>query len=125
MPAQLPVIDIRDTLCCEPLGSPQWEPGEDAVQVALRLRVLADVARLTIVQLLARQPGHALATSELAPLVKLSEATVSHHLKQLTSAGMVSKHRDGQRVLYQLDLESINAIAQALNITCHVNQNCC
>jgi DNA-binding transcriptional ArsR family regulator len=41
-------------------------------------------------------------TRELAGLVRLSEATVSHHLHTLADAGLVEGSRHGRRVLYRL-----------------------
>jgi ArsR family transcriptional regulator len=54
----------------------------------------------------------------MAPTVALSEATVSHHLKQLLLAGLVTKRRDGMNVYYRLVPEAVAAIARTLNPDC-------
>ncbi len=110
-----------EALCCPPLGEqPRLAPNE-AQLLADRLAALADPARISIVSILAGRPDHALTTRELAPMVALSEATVSHHLKRLVEAGIVAKHRVGAQVLYGLDLTAVRAISAVLDVTC----DCC
>jgi ArsR family transcriptional regulator, arsenate/arsenite/antimonite-responsive transcriptional repressor len=59
-----------------------------------------------------------LGTALAATTVGLSEATVSHHLKQLLLAGLATKRRDGMNVYYRLVPESITAIARTLAPGC-------
>ena len=47
------------------------------------------------------------ATEEPAPLVGLTEAGLSKHLRQLAVAGLVVTRRDGYYVLYDLDRERL------------------
>jgi DNA-binding transcriptional ArsR family regulator len=51
-------------------------------------------------------------------LIGLTEATVSHHLRQLAEAGIVDKHREGARVLYRLDVTAVKALATVLDVSC-------
>lgn len=60
---------------------------DDAGVLASHLKVLADPARLRILALLHRH-GPLLVT-ELMPDLGLSQATVSHHIKTLSAAGLV------------------------------------
>ena len=124
MPATLPTIDATTALCCAPLGSAAWD-ATDAVEVAARLRALADANRVRIVQSLACCEGHELTTSEVARELSVTDATASHHLKQLEKAGLVKPRRDGARVLYRLDLDSTRAISRTLNVTCGAHASCC
>jgi ArsR family transcriptional regulator, arsenate/arsenite/antimonite-responsive transcriptional repressor len=91
---------------------------EDSIELAWRLRALAEPARVSIVSILADREDHAMTTRDLAPLIGLTEATVSHHLKQLTEAGIVDKHRDGARVLYCLNIAAVRALASVLDVCC-------
>jgi ArsR family transcriptional regulator len=50
--------------------------------------------------------------------VRLSEPTVSHHLKTLEKAGLVTKERRGMSVHYQVVPEAIHAIARVLHMAC-------
>lgn len=91
---------------------------EDAVALAVRLKALADPVRLQLIAYMLDQPDQEACTCDLAPLVGLSDPTVSHHLKTLESAGLVSKERRGMSVYYQVVPEAIHAIARALHIAC-------
>jgi DNA-binding transcriptional ArsR family regulator len=77
-------------------GQVQIPPGE-----LLRvLRALADDTRLRLLSLAAQQPR---STQELAPLLHISQATCSKHLRVLAEAGLLHGRRDGYYVLYSLD----------------------
>ena len=114
-------LPLAEALCCPPLGEKPRLAPEDAQKVADRLAALADPARIAIVSILAGRPDHSLTTRELAPMVDLGEATVSHHLKRLAESGLVTKRRDGARVFYGLDLPAVRAISAVLDVTC----DCC
>ncbi len=56
--------------------------------------------------------------SDLAPAVGLSEATVSHHLKQLRDGGLVEGTRKGTNVFYRPRTESLGALCRVIDPTC-------
>jgi ArsR family transcriptional regulator len=111
MPKPLPLLQDTSPICCAPLGSAPLD-GVDAVELAVRLKALADPARLRLVDHLVRTPEAT--TSELAPVVGLGEPTTSHHLKQLLNAGLVTKRREGSGVHYALDRRAIAAVIDVL-----------
>jgi len=114
-------IEPLAPVCCAPLGEGERLSPRDADDIATRLAALAEPGRIAIVSILAGRPGHALTTREIAPLVSLSEATVSHHLKRLADAGLLHKTREGARVFYNLDLTAMRAISAVLDVCC----DCC
>jgi ArsR family transcriptional regulator len=118
MPATLPTVDTSQPLCCAPLGSADFDPQLDPVAVAARLRSLSDANRIRIVQELSCCEGHHLTTSEVARSLGVTDATASHHLKQLTKAGLLESQRDGSHVNYRLNIESMRAISGVLNVGC-------
>lgn len=65
-------------------------------------RALGDSTRLEIVGLLAAQ-GKELCVCELESHFNLSQPTVSHHLRILREAGVVSSERRGTWVYYALE----------------------
>lgn len=69
--------------------------------LAAILRACADPGRLTILRLLARD---AFAVAELGTILGLGQATVSHHLKALAEAGLVSARRDGTHSFHRRTL---------------------
>jgi DNA-binding transcriptional ArsR family regulator len=83
-------------------------PAEDVVHV---LRALADETRLRALKLIAAQPR---STQELAPLVGISEAGLSKHLRLLARSGLVQTKRDGYYVLYSIEHERIEPLSRAL-----------
>ena len=60
------------------------------------LRACAEDVRLRALRLIADMPR---STQELAPLVGVTEATLSKHLRLLTDAGLLRPRRDGHYVL--------------------------
>ena len=71
-------------------------------------RALADVNRLRIVRRLAN--GHATVT-DLIEHVGLSQPLVSHHVKRLRDAGIVSTERHGREVVIRLRPEAFDEVA--------------
>lgn len=63
-------------------------------------RGLGDTTRLRIAAALLQ--GNELCVCDTAWIVGASQALVSHHLRQLRTAGVVTSRRDGRMVMYQL-----------------------
>jgi DNA-binding transcriptional ArsR family regulator len=76
------------------------------------LRALADDTRLRALRLIAERPR---STQELAPLVGISEAALSKHLRALADAGLLERRREGYYVLYRLVGERLDAVAPSLD----------
>jgi ArsR family transcriptional regulator len=118
MPKALPLLEDLAPICCLPLGESSALSAADALALALRLKALADPIRLQLLVHMLSQPNQEACTCELAPVVGLSEPTVSHHLKKLEGAGLVIKERRGMSVHYQVVPEAIHAIASTLHLKC-------
>jgi DNA-binding transcriptional ArsR family regulator len=115
MPRALPTIDTTAAVCCSPIGiAPLSEA--DALEVAVRLKALADPIRLRLLSILLA--GDGACTCDLAPTVGLTEATVSHHLGQLRKAGLVAGERRGMNVYYRARLDSLAALIRVFDLTC-------
>jgi ArsR family transcriptional regulator len=104
--------------CAAPVSLSTRLSAIDAVALADRLKALADPVRLQLVSYILDQESGEACTCELAPLVELSEPTVSHHLKKLEANGLVSKERRGMNVYYRVVPQSIGEITAALNAAC-------
>jgi len=74
-------------------------------------RVMADEKRLQIVGLLARQ---SYSVEELATILNLSPATVSHHLARLVEAGLVAARADQHYHVYSLQLQALREMTQQI-----------
>lgn len=75
------------------------------------LRALADDTRLRVLRTVAERPR---STQELAPLLHISEATCSKHLRLLAGAGVLAPSREGYYVLYSLDRERLASLLPAI-----------
>jgi DNA-binding transcriptional ArsR family regulator len=80
--------------------------------VAERLKVLAEAARLSVLNELRSGPRN---VSELIEGTGLSQANLSKHLQLLHAHGFVSRRRDGLYVIYQL---ADHSVFQMCDIMC-------
>ena len=62
-------------------------------------KALGHPARLLIINLVKTKPRH---TEELAAILNLKPATVSHHLSQLTAVGLLTSQKDQYYQIYSL-----------------------
>ena len=91
---------------------------EDALQVALRLKALADPARVKIMSYLFRSTAGEETIGELSKVLGLSESTVSHHLSQLRRAGLVESDRRGMNVYHRPHRDALGALCLVLDPNC-------
>jgi ArsR family transcriptional regulator len=82
------------------------------VQVEKVAKALADKTRLQIYEHIARHPQ--VTCGQLVELRGVTPATVSHHLKVLSEAGLISCRREGQFVLNQANPRVLEAFTRAV-----------
>lgn len=70
--------------------------------ISERLRALGDPTRLRLARAL--EIGDELCVCDLAWIVGSSQGLVSHHLRQLRTAELVTSRKDGKLVMYRLTL---------------------
>ena len=107
----LPVVS--PAACCAPDPSAAMSE-QDAVQLARTLKALADPARLRLLSLIAAQEGAEACVCDLIEPVGLSQPTVSHHLKQLTEAGLVTREKRGVWAYFTLVPGAIDEVTRHL-----------
>jgi ArsR family transcriptional regulator, arsenate/arsenite/antimonite-responsive transcriptional repressor len=114
---ELPLVrEAAGASCCAPLGSAVL--GEaDAETLSRQFAALADPVRLRLVSLLATAPDGAVCACDLVGPLGRSQPTVSHHLKVLTEAGLVSGERRGRNIWYAVVPGSLDALRAALATT--------
>jgi ArsR family transcriptional regulator len=117
MPKTLPVVDLSAPVCCSPVAA---GPVDDdaALEIALRLKALADPIRVKLVSLLFSSDAGAVCNCDLAATVGLAESTVSHHLSQLRRAGIVESERRGMNVYHRPRRDSLIALCAVLDPSC-------
>jgi ArsR family transcriptional regulator, arsenate/arsenite/antimonite-responsive transcriptional repressor len=85
-------------------------------------KALADPARLKILQFLASGQagccGDGVCGCDLENITGLSQPTVSHHMKCLASAGLVTSEKRGKWMYYALDARGFNMAKALLEHCC-------
>jgi len=100
--------------CCPPLLAGKLIP-EDAQQLAQVFRVLGEPVRLQMVSLIAAQPQQEVPACALVETLGLSQPTVSHHLKVMYEAGLLTKQRRGTSIYYRLVPERLGLLRDVLS----------
>lgn len=111
------MVDIAAPVCCAPVAA---GPVDDtaALEIALRLKALADPVRVKLVSLLFGSAEGEECSTDLAAAVGLSESTVSHHLTQLRRAGLVASERRGMNVYHRPRPDALVALCSVLDPNC-------
>jgi ArsR family transcriptional regulator, arsenate/arsenite/antimonite-responsive transcriptional repressor len=84
----------------------------DRGQIEKVSKALADETRLTIFQAIAERKQ--MNCSDIVSLQGVTPATVSHHLKILSEAGLIECHREGQFVYSKAVPSTIEEYTEAL-----------
>jgi ArsR family transcriptional regulator, arsenate/arsenite/antimonite-responsive transcriptional repressor len=110
-------IDMKDLElidCCRPLGTPSIA-NEEAEATARVFKALGDAARVKIVSVLAAS-NEPVCACEFVPALGLSQATVSHHLKKLTDAGLLEREQRGKWAYFSLDADALARLESLVRI---------
>jgi ArsR family transcriptional regulator, arsenate/arsenite/antimonite-responsive transcriptional repressor len=107
----LPVIDV--TACCAPLTREPLDQ-RNAEDLARSLKALADPARLRLISIVAAHDGAEACVCDLTEPLGLSQPTVSHHLKVLVDAGMLTRSKRGTWAYYRLVPGALDSVARLL-----------
>lgn len=108
---ELPVIE-----CCTPLAGSSLSE-EVAAELEVVIKALADRHRLRIVNLLLRAGGEPVCVCEVQPLLGLSQGTVSHHLKQLVEAGIITREARGTYSYFSLVPGALDSVRDVFSAT--------
>ena len=100
--------------CCQPLGAPTLDD-EQAEETATVFKALADPARVKIVNMLARA-DEPVCACDFIPGLGLTQATVSHHLKKLTDAGLLDREQRGKWAYFSLNPEAVSNLEGLVRI---------
>ena len=114
MPQPLPLVQASGGVdCCAPLAAAALT-GQEAIELSVRMKALADPARLRLLSLLLANQDQEACTCDLTEPLGLSQPTVTHHLRKLHDAGLVRSERRGVWTYYQVVPGALAAIAAVL-----------
>lgn len=105
----LQLLDCLPTAGTEPLAR------STAESMATALKAVADPTRLQILAMIAASENQESCVCNLTEPLDLTQPTISHHLKKLAEAGLISGERRGTWVWYSLNRERWGQIANLFN----------
>jgi ArsR family transcriptional regulator, arsenate/arsenite/antimonite-responsive transcriptional repressor len=87
---------------------------EAAAELAIRLKALSDPARLRLMSLIASHEGAEACVCDVSVGLDLSQPTISHHLKVLRTAGLLTAERRGSWVYYRVVSDALQQLSLVL-----------
>lgn len=103
-------LTARPLMRCAPLARAPLS-ADDAAGLARTLKAVADPARLRLLSLIAAHGAGGACVCDLTEPMKLSQPTVSHHLKVLVDAGLLEREKRGVWAYFSLVPGALDAVA--------------
>ncbi|WP_406414358.1 ArsR/SmtB family transcription factor [Streptomyces sp. NBC_01614] len=100
--------------CCPPLTERPLT-ADEAEKTARMFKALGDPVRLRLFSAVASHEGGEACVCDISD-VGVSQPTVSHHLKKLKEAGLLTSERRGTWVYYRVEPSVVAAMGQMLKI---------
>ena len=101
--------------CCAPLGGPALTDAE-ADELETVFKALADRHRVKILNRLLSAGGEAVCVCDFEDMLGLKQPTVSYHLKQLLTAGIVTREKRGSFAYFSLASGALERIRDLLAV---------
>lgn len=114
MSGALRPVDEAGDDCCTPVTAGVMDV-DDATRVARMFKALGDPTRVRLLSMIAAHPGAEACVCDLTEPVGLSQPTVSHHMKQLVDAGLVTREQRGRWAYYALAPETLATLSGVLD----------
>lgn len=99
--------------CCATVGSAHFDE-TDAVELARGFQALADPTRLHLLSMIAANGSAGVCVCDLIEPSRRSQPTVSHHLKVLREAGLVTMEKRGIWAWYFIVDKKLDSLRRAL-----------
>jgi ArsR family transcriptional regulator len=116
MPKPLPVLEPPElAACCTPLSQGPLT-AHQAARIAPLLKALADPVRLRLMSLVASHPRGEACVCDLNGAFKLTQPTISHHLKVLHESGLLDREKRGVWVYYRARAEALASLGTLLGV---------
>ncbi len=87
---------------------------QEAEQLAHVLKAVADPTRLRLLSMVAAHGGGEACVCDLTDPVGLSQGTVSHHMKVLVEAGILTREQRGKWAYYALVTSALTSLAASI-----------
>ncbi len=109
----LPVIETSN--CCSPITGGAMSI-EESASLAAKFKAMGDPTRLRLLSLVAASADGEACVCDLNAPLELSQPTVSHHLKILVDAGLLTRTKRGTWSYYALVPGALPALADTLQV---------
>ncbi len=120
MTTTLPLVQTpgsaSDGACCAPLVREAADPGT-AVELARVFKALGDPTRVRLLSVIAAHDGGEACVCDLTEPVGLSQPTVSHHLKLMVDAGLLTREQRGKWAYYSVVPGALSRLGALLTET--------
>jgi ArsR family transcriptional regulator len=116
MTTTLPMLNADLDACCTPVIGSVLDI-EAASRLATMFKALGDPTRVRLLSLIAAHEGGEACICDLTEPVGLSQGTVSHHMKLLADAGLVSRDQRGKWAYYRVVTPTLTSLSNALLTT--------
>jgi ArsR family transcriptional regulator len=103
----------KDIACCSPLSDEALSK-PNATQLAAGFAALSDPIRLKVFNIIASSPAEEVCACNLVKPVGRSQPTVSHHLKVLREAGLITSTKRGTWVWYRVNTDRLSELREVL-----------
>jgi ArsR family transcriptional regulator len=113
MPTTLPLLAADMAACCTPVTGGVLDD-ETAEQLARLFKALADPTRVKLLSLIAAASDGEACVCDLVEPVRLSQPTVSHHMRQLVDAGLITREQRGKWAYYRIVNSTLASASSAL-----------
>ncbi|MHA3700868.1 ArsR/SmtB family transcription factor [Jatrophihabitans sp. YIM 134969] len=109
----VPAADV-DAPCCSTITSGVLEAVE-AERLARSFKALGDPTRVRLLSLIAAADGREACICDLTEPVGLSQPTVSHHMRQLVDAGLVTREQRGKWAYFAVVDDALSSLSRVLD----------
>jgi ArsR family transcriptional regulator, arsenate/arsenite/antimonite-responsive transcriptional repressor len=101
--------------CCAPLARQPLSPAQ-AVELSRVFKAMGDPVRLQLLSLIASHEGGEACVCDLTGVFDLTGPTISHHLKVLREAGLITGERRGTWIFYRVLPDALRLASTVLAV---------
>ncbi|MET8778271.1 metalloregulator ArsR/SmtB family transcription factor [Nocardia sp. NPDC004654] len=110
--SELPLLPVQPCSAAPIVREPL--SGEAAAELAGVFKALSDPIRLRLLSSIAARAGQEACVCELSEGIDLTQPTISHHLKVLREAGLLTSERRASWVYYRVVPEALHRLSEVL-----------
>lgn len=104
-----------DPACCSLTAGPIG--AAEAQRLAVMFKALADPTRLRLLSHVTAQGCRDVCACDLTEELQITQPTVSHHMKKLVEAGLVTREQRGKWAHYSVVPEALEQLRELLDVS--------